>query len=832
MNFARTYLSFAITSVLSASVYANINNNLADTHINNENIQLSPLVLKATELKQDIGKMVYNKEEIEKSPNSTKNITNFLKVNPSVQFSNNSKNGLQQGEFTPSDISINGSMPYENKYLINGMSTNNNINPIGVAESNDPSKLMGTTQTVAVNTDLLCNITLLDSNISAEYGEFTGGVVSAETCKPQTEIGKIHGNVSYDYTSDAWSKINFQNTDDLEDFENSKSEKNQPNFTKQGLSTNLYGNLTDKLGFNAYGSYRHSSIPLKTNLNEPENFTQTRESLNGGIEFFYTPSDKTSLKVGAQFFENNGLYFKENVLNSKSTHVSDSKSIYFDLINKLDSVTIKQQLNFQSQNASREAADNSYVWKTSSDKNWSKTGSTQLEGNLGDLAQKENKIEYNINAEFTPIETGFLTHTFKIGTGLGHYEASSSRSKDTFSYASLNATNKYPGCISNGIVLDNCDPSTGQFFDKRKGYYAHNIRVEQNRWNVFAQDTIQYKNYVTTTLGARFDYDSLTGKNNIAPRTSFNYKPFENNALTLTTGWNRYYGLNSFSNELSDRLNQYQMDENRVSENGQWTNEWQKNGNFGAINFRSKLKSPYSDETVFAIQSQFSNTNLVLQWVGRDNKDQIKTIFTIKDENFDKNNSYHYDNSGVSASDIYTISLNNIAPINIGKSSHRFNLALDYTITTRNFTDYTSSSSNTPEVIYDGEKISSDFIPASDFNTPWTARLSWDISFTQLPLNISNFFSYKAASDAMKVKYKGFTDENGVKYDVYTPYESSASFNWDVRTTYTIVNSKNAQAILGLTINNITNKKNEYIDAGVAKPDIGRQFIADITFKF
>ena len=69
--------------------------------------------------------------------------------------------------------------------------------------------MMGSSQAVTINTDLLCKITLLDSNVGAEFGEFTGGVVSAETCSPQTEIGKIHGSLSYDYTSDHWSDINF-----------------------------------------------------------------------------------------------------------------------------------------------------------------------------------------------------------------------------------------------------------------------------------------------------------------------------------------------------------------------------------------------------------------------------------------------------------------------------------------------------------------------------------------------------------------------------------------------------------------------------------------------
>ena len=75
------------------------------------------------------------KKDIEKTPNSSKNITDFLKVNPSVQFNRNSRTGKNQGELSPQDISINGGLAYDNKFLINGINFNNNINPTSTAAS-------------------------------------------------------------------------------------------------------------------------------------------------------------------------------------------------------------------------------------------------------------------------------------------------------------------------------------------------------------------------------------------------------------------------------------------------------------------------------------------------------------------------------------------------------------------------------------------------------------------------------------------------------------------------------------------------------------------------
>lgn len=87
--------------------------------------------------------------------------------------------------------------------------------------------------------------------------------------------------------------------------------------------------------------------------------------------------------------------------------------------------------------------------------------------------------------------------------------------------------------------------------------------------------------------------------------------------------------------------------------------------------------------------------------------------------------------------------------------------------------------------------------------------------------------------DAMKRKTLGYTDHNGHQYDLFTPVETKNVLNWDIRTTYPILLSKNLDSILGLTINNVTNRHNSYVNHdGTLNSEISRQFIPDITFKF
>ncbi|WP_257220502.1 Plug domain-containing protein [Acinetobacter sp. YH12157] len=292
MRFAYSSLSVAILSSFSSLSFAEQIQESEHT-APSPSLKLSTIVVEAKD-ENTLGKTVYNQEDLKKSPNSSKNITDFLKVNPNVQLGHRFRSSLQQGELNAADISINGGLAYDNKILINGLSINNTINPVGAQQSNHPNQLMGNSQTAAINTDLLCKLTVLDSNVGAEYGEFTGGVVSAETYAPQTEIGKIHGSLSYDYTSDAWSKVNFPSQDSRDTFEDSSDESAQPYFTKQGISLNSYGRLSEQWGFNAFASYRHSAIPLKTDFAESGQFEQQRQARNAGVELFYPFSHKTS----------------------------------------------------------------------------------------------------------------------------------------------------------------------------------------------------------------------------------------------------------------------------------------------------------------------------------------------------------------------------------------------------------------------------------------------------------------------------------------------------------------------------------------------------------
>lgn len=103
--------------------------------------------------------------------------------------------------------------------------------------------------------------------------------------------------------------------------------------------------------------------------------------------------------------------------------------------------------------------------------------------------------------------------------------------------------------------------------------------------------------------GLRLERDDYLKNTNLAPRTVFRYKPFEDTAFSV--GWNRYYGRSFASMKLSEGI--FKLD--------------------GHDTFRykdlSQFKTPYSDELSFGVEQYVANLAFHLKYILRDNKQRI-----------------------------------------------------------------------------------------------------------------------------------------------------------------------------------------------------------------
>ncbi|WP_313618107.1 TonB-dependent receptor plug domain-containing protein, partial [Agrobacterium sp.] len=138
----------------------------------------------------------------------------ILRNLPNVQYQNDSDNdagvdGQDMINLRPQELSISGAKVYENNFILNGIGINNVTGSQESFVSDLPSyetkpniyAIFGLhSQTMFVPSDFLDEVNVLDSNVSARYGQFQGGVVEYSLAKPKTD--KVTGSVSYGFESD------------------------------------------------------------------------------------------------------------------------------------------------------------------------------------------------------------------------------------------------------------------------------------------------------------------------------------------------------------------------------------------------------------------------------------------------------------------------------------------------------------------------------------------------------------------------------------------------------------------------------------------------------
>lgn len=627
MKLSLSPLTLAIFTLTSQYTFADDQQN--DRTSVSTKVALNTIVTKA-ENQSDVGKTVYTEDDLKSIPNSSKNLTDFLKVNPNVQFSRTQDRGGNQGELKPAEISINGAQSFQNNFLVNGVSNNQLINP---ADSNENAYNGFSTgaQGMAVNTDLLCELEVLDSNVSAEYGDFTGGVISAKTCAPKTEIGKIHGNITYDYTASDWARFNFINPVEQELFEE-PSEDYQTEFRKQGLSANIYSKLSEKWGANLYGSKRESIIPVKSGLASPDKIDQERNNSNAGMTLFYTPSESTKAKFGLDYGLIDNLGYTESRKYSSSNYNSESFTTFAELEHRIKNLKLTHKVSYQQMNSQRDSENNyGYMWKyAEGSKDWADTDTLSEGAILGDLELDQSTYSYSFKGEFDPFKFKATSHHVSFGAGYDHNDVSWKRPEDVYmsNATSTNLKNLGTGTCLTGDLLCDANPTsngwTGQYIAAGTIYKAGEFEAQQDKLNFYIEDEIKWKN-LSTRLGLRTDYDSLSSNFNIAPRTNISYKPFGNDSLKILSGWNRYYGSQTLGTELNDAIAELQNKMIRSSS----TDEWKitQTSNSGNTR-RSDLDTPFTDEFVLGINSRLGIWDFGLKWVNRDFKKEISRTRT------------------------------------------------------------------------------------------------------------------------------------------------------------------------------------------------------------
>lgn len=817
------------------------------------------------------GEELIDRRAIENFPGANGDMTSLLKMHPSVRFDTTQQSSNTPGELNPADISINGAKFYQNNFMVDGVSINNDLDPeASSASRNDyngiydlPSNAFG----IALDADLLEEVKVYDSNVPAEYGRFNGGVVDAITRRPREGF---HGKASVSMSRSEWTEYHL-NGDEIsdEEFELSSDQANQPEFKKLTQRLMLEGMVTENFGLIGNFVRKTSEIPVYSydggyqSQGDSRKREQTREIDNYMLKGFWTPNDRLDLTFSLVDAPAGGQYYKANQKNSGFTIDQGGQTASLQAVWSGDAVTYTNKLSYKMVQTSRDADSNVIKqWRWSQAKNWGNpyrngalsSTATSYEGGMGDLEQSQTGYEYSLKGELQAFDFLNATHRISSGLEIGYQKARYEVMEDSWTASTLSLTTASgsTSCVTASGAQDDeyCSVSvnaTGtaqrQYFRNLNYYRAGEIEVEQTDFALFLQDDIQVGR-LSLRPGLRLDGDDYMDKKTLAPRFATSYDFFGDQSSVLSGGLNRYYGRNLFKYRLADGRESLLWRATRGASTGNTITDFGTMVNYGVddTSFR-RLDIPYDDEWTVGFAQDLAGLRFDLKYVHRDGHDQVVRArardLGLEDGDGSSTiaNYYTYTNAGESRSETVTLSITPLHNLRFAGTLTTWQLALDWNETESNNSSYEQVFSEEvladEDVYFDGQLMPYSELPTDNFNRPWTARLSTVTSLPQLNLTWSNFFRYRGAYEQIFQSNPDSIVIDGTTYDYYQTEQVRAAPTWDTRIKWEIPTADEQALYVAVDVTNVTDEVNDIVsDSGTLSYEIGRQYWLEVGYTF
>lgn len=802
------------------------------------------------------GEWSIERELLDRMPNKSRSIEGALALHSQVQTSNSAERSMQGGEIKPPQISISGGKPYENRYVINGLGNNNYVAPptssSGLASNGSVqsaylddvkvgSQPMGMAQSYNLDPDLLDNIELHDSRIPVNHGGFTGGVVSAETRKPDpTRFG---GKVRWGHNRSGWDK-RFYDESGLrgEAFDESFSALRQPEYTRNTGGFMLNMPINER--FAAIVSYDKtlSKIPLKyqnRSANTIDATTATTKNQTRSAETFFTSiggrtESGLDVNLTGVHYKYNGNYFNQRAVNSEYDQAQKTWDVALNLSKILPAGKASARIKYNNMDSTREVESNVYKpWFTYGETNWGSSGNppptiytAAMDANYGrmiggsgystdginlasDLDFAQRTFQTALDFEFNELQLGVTRHQFAVGLNNEIVKGEAVGGSSTIynmNYAAVDG----PLAPGQDGVSYNHERTGGAIHDQylaiKDVYAPFDREAKIQTWSLWLQDTITFSDFMLRP-GIRVDYDDQFRNTNIAPRLAGSWNILGRNIAVLHAGQARYYGGPNLYYSLfktQGSFDRYQRGgAHTVDASGMLTWNKIRDATAGADYEAKDLKTPYSDETSLGLDLKLQGGFLVnYDYVYRKGKDGIM-------RRFKQDGAYAATNDGENTYTGHTISISN----NYFKN-HFFRLSTTFADGKSNYLDYTADSASWSDlanmidrsrVIYNGKLIDANELDMSNFNRPqqivglWSATLS-----ERVHLVTTGIWTRK--TDVL-VNGPRVTLDDGWRVNSYTKGKLPSRFTVDMSLGIDLYRSKEQNLRATVDVYNVFNRK-------------------------
>jgi len=767
------------------------------------------------------GKSEINAATMQNLPLGGDSLTEALTGLPGVQYSEDARSALTGGEILPPPVSIAGGRIEENSFLVDGIGIDSRLDPLQISTSH-PNFAPGYPQSLLVHSSLLENVTVYDSNISAAYGGFTGGVVDAQLKKAS---GTFSGELFYRTTRDEWTSFHLQPGSE-QDFVSSVDEDIQPRFTKHDGGLLLDLPLTKKSGLLLAYQQTYSDIPL---LHFGARKVQTRRSENYLLRLGLTPTPRDRIDLTLLYTPYRAELFSADTKNSDYSvalggwlagvdyekHFSNGrwsvKSAYVDNLNR------------------REAPPHLFRgWsKSSPETDWGTLVGTSYsyEGMYGNLEQKQQSVQVRSEIEFDTIVTGSVDHRLHAGVDLEYLRGVYARERTTYNYYAtstlLPILDPLLQCRPDDL---GCRPND-QFMVARLVYPENEAAATVRRAEAFAEDTLEWQR-LQLRPGLRASYDDFLQNFNLAPRLSAALDLFGDDSTVVTAGFNRYFGEGLLTYALRTKI--YSLPQRQVratdpidgdyyDSSGYLINLWNQTFPASRPYAVYDLHTPYKDEWSVGLQQSLFGGLLGVRYIHRRGFDEFAKGYSAVTQDWSLNNNGRSSYDGV------------LADWERRWERHQVYLNVTYAEAYASATDYNFTIEEdelAKRVWYNGELLRLDELPWGNFNRSWVANLTyvgelpWGLTFS----NLAKFRSHyrRLASTGIKAADGNF---------IYAMRSQPSSLLFDWRLAWCPPVEAVQNATFSVEVYNVFDARTEV--GGVTDAyNLGRQFWLGAHYSF
>lgn len=878
------YLSACLMLLLNAPLHANeVKQQTTDPQCNDKNNKQCKEIERITvkgqyigiEVPEVIGRAYLDRNFIEATPKGNGDINELIALLPGVQLSEDYYSIDNLAEISAPEISISGAKPWQTGFMIDGMNYNNRLDPasasrIGASEN----EVSGGVQSMNINSQIVESITVYDHNIPADFGDFSGGVIDAETIsafsrETRVSLG-IRGNRS------DWGEYHIIDNDEPDDTAEGKDALEPPTYEKTNIDFSIQKELTDKHALLLSVSYLKSDI---SDVSLSAQKVESRENINALLKYSYRDGWVDSLDLSVMYAPYTSDSYLKDVLNSDYQVEGGSFGFTANLAEETRFGHFSSKFNMSQSDNNRTGPAHFYTWLQAKGKEWGQLADQSVDsipvseyGGYGNLDNTQTTFNWRNTLTLERKKWGNTEHAIRVGAELNHQNYERTRQQNYYKYdspiqysstnAQLNCSGYTLDCVEQSFYVDldtlaeqlggsidfnnpehllaysNNVATTAQYFNSRLVTPSEYIDVSLNKAALYATDVITWKQF-DFHFGVRYDYDDFFKNHNIAPRFSMGYDVFNDGNTLLTAGLNRYYDAGLLGYKIKEQQ-KFAYREYRPIQSG-YLQAWLPSSYTG--NFRyiyDDVKSPYDDEIALGLRhATESFGNFAVKYVHRDKKDQLSR----NEETNLKNDGYQYItiyNNGTGESERYSLSWD----AKFGDHSIWANAS--YSQNSESNSDYTATPDNTPIeslVYYEGELMSLSELDTlkANFGRPVTANFGWNTDWTDTfstGLTATYSGSYTTAIKSSSDQRIGIGSECTTceaveifvpKYEAHT-FDARIMFALSSRWEYQVSQSQSLE--VRLDISNLFNARSHAITEGNSGIEPGRMFWLGVSYNY